>query len=167
MICPSNQYSEKISCKPRSSWLCRINFRRHPSRLSASTRRGCRCDGGLRGFRCLVNVPANAEHAATSPGAHPATVLHEVTLPLVRAGVGADMIFAFISSFDDVNLSIFVSSPQQRPLTVQIIQVLEFGFSPTLAAISILSMLLPLALVAIFGRFVRINDFLQQERGHG
>jgi putative spermidine/putrescine transport system permease protein len=115
----------------------------------------------------LATIPANAEHAAASLGAHPAVVLREVTLPLARAGVGAGMIFAFISSFDDVNLSIFVASPQQRPLTVQIMQFLEYGFSPTLAAISILSMLLPLALVAIFGRFVGIDDFLQQEHGHG
>jgi putative spermidine/putrescine transport system permease protein len=115
----------------------------------------------------LATIPADAEQAAASLGAHPAAVLREITLPLARAGVGAGMIFAFISSFDDVNLSIFVASPQQRPLTVQIMQFLEYDFSPTLAAISILSMLLPLALVAIFGRYVGINDFLQQEHGHG
>ena len=76
------------------------------------------------------------------------------------------MIFAFISSFDDVNLSLFVASPTERPLTVQIMQFLDYGFSPTLAALSILSMLIPLALVALFGRYVGIGNFIYQEAGH-
>lgn len=114
----------------------------------------------------LEAIPANAELAASSLGAHPLTVLREVTLPLASAGAGAGMIFAFISSFDDVNLALFVASPSQRPLTVQIMQFLEYGFSPTLAALSILSMLVPLALVALFGRFVGIGNFIYQEKGH-
>ena len=83
------------------------------------------------------------------------------------SGLGAGMIFAFISSFDDVNLSLFVASPQQRPLTVMIMQFLDYGFSPTLAALSILSMLVPLVLVAVFGRVVGIGNFIYQEGGHG
>jgi putative spermidine/putrescine transport system permease protein len=113
----------------------------------------------------LQTIPANAERAAISLGAGPFRVLREVTLPLSRAGMGAGAIFAFISSFDDVNLSLFVASPRERPLTVQIMQFLEFGFSPTLAALSIISMLVPLALVAVFGRYVGIGGFLQ-DHGH-
>jgi hypothetical protein len=52
-------------------------------------------------------------------------------------------------------------------LTVAILSFLEFGFAPTLAAVSILSMLVPLALVALFGRFVGIGNFLFQDAGHG
>ena len=77
------------------------------------------------------------------------------------------MIFAFMHSFDDVNLSLFLARPGERPLTVKILGFLEFGFAPTLAAVSILSMLIPLALVALFGRFVGIGDFLYAETGHG
>ena len=100
-------------------------------------------------------------------GASPWRVLREVTLPLARSGLGAGMIFAFISSFDDVNLSLFVASPQQRPLNVIIMQFLDYGFSPTLAALSILSMLVPMAVVALFGRWVGIGDFIYQEGAHG
>ena len=86
---------------------------------------------------------------------------------LVTAGMFAGMIFAFIHSFDDVNLSLFIARPGERPLTVAILSFLEFGFAPTLAAVSILSMLIPLALVALFGRFVGIGEFLYQEAGNG
>lgn len=108
----------------------------------------------------LLSIPATAERAAASLGASPWRVFCEVTLPLSRSGLGAGMIFAFISSFDDVNLSLFVASPSQRPLTVMIMQFLDYGFSPTLAALSILSMLVPLLLVAAFGRAVGIGNFL-------
>jgi putative spermidine/putrescine transport system permease protein len=88
-------------------------------------------------------------------------------LPLAIPGMFAGMIFAFIHSFDDVNLSLFIARPGERPLTVAILSFLEFGFAPTLAAVSILSMLIPLALVALFGRFVGIGEFLYQEAGNG
>jgi hypothetical protein len=50
---------------------------------------------------------------------------------------------------------------------VAILAFLDFGFAPTLAAVSILSMLVPLTLVALFGRFVGIGNFLFGETGHG
>jgi putative spermidine/putrescine transport system permease protein len=114
----------------------------------------------------LATIPESVERAAVSLGANATAVLREVTLPMARTGIGAGMIFAFISSFDDVNLSLFVASPRERPLTVQIMQFIEFGFSPTLAALSIVSMLVPLALVAVFGRWVGIGGFLRAESGH-
>lgn len=115
----------------------------------------------------LLAIPGNAELAATSLGASPWAVLREVTLPLARSGLGAGMIFAFISSFDDVNLSLFVASPQQRPLNVVIMQFLDYGFSPTLAALSILSMLVPMVVVALFGRWVGIGNFIYAEGARG
>ena len=115
----------------------------------------------------LVAMPGNLEPAAMSLGASPIAVLRHVTLPLVMPGMFAGMIFAFIHSFDDVNLSLFLARPGERPLTVSILAFLEFGFAPTLAAVSILSMLIPLALVALFGRLVGIGDFLYQEAGNG
>lgn len=115
----------------------------------------------------LAGMPTNVEPAAFSLGASPLAVLWHVTLPLVIPGVLAGMIFAFIHSFDDINVSLFLARPGERPLTVTILAFLEFGFAPTLAAVSILSMLIPLALVAVFGRLVGIGNFLYQEHGHG
>jgi putative spermidine/putrescine transport system permease protein len=115
----------------------------------------------------LAAIPGNAEPAAASLGAAPFAVLRHFTLPLAAPGVLAGMIFAFVHSFDDVNLSLFVARPGERPLTVTILGFLEYGFAPTLAAVSIVSLLIPLALVALFGRFVGIGDFLYQEAGHG
>lgn len=115
----------------------------------------------------LAAMPGRVEVAAASLGARPSAVLRHVTLPLAMPGIFAGMIFAFIHSFDDVNLSLFIARPGERPLTVAILGFLEFGFAPTLAAVSILSLLIPLALVALFGKLVGIGDFLYQETGNG
>jgi putative spermidine/putrescine transport system permease protein len=70
-----------------------------------------------------------------------------------------------VHSFTDVNLSLFLASPGERPVTVAILAFLEFGFAPTLAAVSMISLFIPLLLILVLQRFVPIGDFLYaQER---
>lgn len=115
----------------------------------------------------LQAMPGRVEAAAASLGAPPWAVLRHVTLPLVMPGMFAGMAFAFIHSFTDVNLSLFIARPGERPVTVAILSFLDFGFAPTLAALSILSLLIPLVVIAVLGRFVGIGDFLYQEQARG
>ena len=115
----------------------------------------------------LHTIPPNVESAAASLGASSWSVLRYVTLPLLVPGIFAGMTFAFIHSFTDVNLSLFLARPGAQPLTVKILAFLEYGFAPTLAALSILSLLIPLVLVALLGRFIGLGNFLFQEQGRG
>jgi putative spermidine/putrescine transport system permease protein len=115
----------------------------------------------------LQAMPGSVELAAAGLGAAPWRVLRHVTLPLAMPGIFAGMTFAFIHSFTDINLSLFVARPGQRPVTVAIMSFLEFGFAPTLAALSIISLLIPLVLIAVLGRFVGIGNFLYQEQARG
>jgi putative spermidine/putrescine transport system permease protein len=115
----------------------------------------------------LQAMPGAVEAAAASLGAPPASVFRHVTLPLVMPGVFAGLAFAFIHSFTDVNLSIFLAKAGQRPVTVAILAFLEFGFAPTLAALSMLTLVIPLVLIAALGRFVGLGEFLYAEQGRG
>lgn len=115
----------------------------------------------------LHTIPSNVENAAASLGARPWAAWRYVTLPLLMPGIYAGMAFAFIHSFTDINLSLFIAKPGERPITVTILSFLEFGFTPTLAALSIISLIIPMALMAVLGRFVGIGSFLFDERGHG
>jgi putative spermidine/putrescine transport system permease protein len=115
----------------------------------------------------LQAMPGSVEQAAASLGAGPLAVLRHVTFPIIVPGIFAGMAFAFIHSFTDINMSLFIAKPGQRPVTVAIMSFLDFGFAPTLAALSILSLLIPLVLVALLGRFVGIGNFLYQEQGRG
>jgi putative spermidine/putrescine transport system permease protein len=113
----------------------------------------------------LRAMPAQLEAAAASLGAPPHQVLRRVTFPVISGGVFAGTAFAFVHSFTDVNLSLFLASPGERPVTVAILAFLEFGFAPTLAAVSMLSLAIPLAVIALLERFVPIGDFLYADPG--
>lgn len=115
----------------------------------------------------LQAMPGSVENAAANLGAGPLSVLRYVTFPIIMPGIFAGMAFAFIHSFTDINMSLFIAKPGQRPVTVAIMSFLDFGFAPTLAALSILSLMIPLVLIAILGRFVGIGNFLYQEQGRG
>jgi len=112
----------------------------------------------------LQTLPPNLELAAASLGANRLATMRHVVFPLIKTGLIAGAVFAFIHSFTDVNLSIFLARPGETPITVKILGFLEFGFAPTLAAVSVITLLLPLVLVAIVQRVSGLGDFLYGER---
>ena len=105
--------------------------------------------------------------AAASLGASRARTLWHVVLPLIKTGIVAGAVFAFVHSFTDVNLSLFLVRPGEQPITVKILGFLEYGFAPTLAAVSVITLLVPLALVAIVERMSGLGDFIYAARERG
>jgi putative spermidine/putrescine transport system permease protein len=112
----------------------------------------------------LATLPPHVELAAASLGAGRWATLRHVVFPLIKTGLIAGAVFAFIHSFTDVNLSIFLARPGEVPITVKILGFLEFGFAPTLAAVAVLTLVLPLVLVAIVERVSGLGDFIYGER---
>ena len=90
--------------------------------------------------------------------------LRYVVFPLIKSGMVAGAVFAFIHSFTDVNLSVFLARPGELPITVKILGFLEFGFAPTLAAVSVITLILPLVLVVIVERVSGLGDFIYGDR---
>jgi len=112
----------------------------------------------------LHTLPPNLELAAASLGASRWRTLWHVVFPLIKSGIVAGAVFAFVHSFTDVNLSLFLVRPGEVPITVKILGFLEFGFAPTLAAVSVITLLLPLVLVAVVERLTGLGDFIYGER---
>ena len=112
----------------------------------------------------LQTLPPNVELAAASLGATRWNTLRHVVFPLIKNGLVAGAVFAFIHSFTDVNLSLFLATPGEQPITVKILAFLEFGFAPTLAAVSVITLALPLLLVAVVERISGLGDFIYGER---
>ena len=115
----------------------------------------------------LHTLPPNVELAAASLGATRWRTLWYVVFPLIKNGIIAGAVFAFVHSFTDVNLSIFLARPGEVPITVKILGFLEFGFAPTLAAVSVLTLVIPLVLVAVIQRLTGLGEFIYAERGRG
>jgi putative spermidine/putrescine transport system permease protein len=77
------------------------------------------------------------EQAAASLGASPLTTFFRVTLPLILPGVFAGAVLAFITSFDEVVVALFLSTPNLRTVPVQMFNTLQ-NVDPTIAAASTL-----------------------------
>ncbi|GGE31868.1 ABC transporter permease [Agaricicola taiwanensis] len=115
----------------------------------------------------LTTLPPNLELAAASLGASKLRTLMEITLPYIKNGIVAGGVFAFIHSFTDINLSLFLVRPGEQPITVKIMGFLEYGFAPTLAAVSVITLVLPLILVLIVERLTGLGNFIYGGRGNG
>ena len=115
----------------------------------------------------LQGMPPRVEQAAFSLGASPVRVLFLVTLPLIKSGVFAGAVFAFIQSFTDYSVSLFLARPGASPISVTILGFLDYGFAPTLAAVAVITLIVPLVLIAIVQHFFRIGDFIYGSNSHG
>lgn len=82
----------------------------------------------------LRGLDPNLELAARSLGANPATAFRRVALPLIVPSVAAGALFAFITSWDEVVIANFLSSPLVRTLPVVIWSQVRTEVNPTLAA---------------------------------
>ncbi len=87
--------------------------------------------------------------AAKNCGATPWKAFRRVTLPLISPSVLSGMLFAMVISFDELVVSLFLSTPRVRPVTVQMWSNIRGDTDPTIAAIAtILFLFSLLALLA-------------------
>jgi putative spermidine/putrescine transport system permease protein len=86
--------------------------------------------------------------AATGLAASPWRVFRTVTLPLIMPGVLGGGVFAFITSFDEVVLSIFLAGPQAKTLPVRIWEEIRVEYTPVVAVAATIMVALAVAAVA-------------------
>ena len=95
----------------------------------------------------LAGLDPALPRAARSLGGGQAALLRDVYWPAIRPGVAGGAVFAFIGSFDEVVVSLFLSGPSVTTLPVQMFTSLQYDLSPKIAAVS--SLLFFLSLVAL------------------
>lgn len=108
----------------------------------------------------LEGFDRRVEEAAASLGAPPLALFWTVTLPLIKPGVIAGAVFAFITSFDELVVSLFLTGPRLSTLPVQIYNYIEFASDPTIAAISVLLIVLTTGVVLLVERVVGFTRFV-------
>ena len=99
----------------------------------------------------LQGMDIRLEHASRSLGATPVRTFFLVTLPLIRPGILAGALFAFITSFDELVVALFISGDRAATLPVQIWSGLRFEINPTVAAVSTLLIVLSTASLGLAG----------------
>jgi len=84
----------------------------------------------------LRTIDRNLELAAMNLGADPVRTFRRVTLPLILPGVLAGGLFAFITSWDEVVVSIFLTTARFRTLPVEMWEQVRQVVDPTVAAVA-------------------------------
>lgn len=99
----------------------------------------------------LQGVDTRLEQAASVHGASPFTVFRTVTLPAIAPGLAAATFFAFLHSFDELVLSLFLSSANLKTLPLMLWADVNYQLNPVLAVVSTLEVVFIVVGVALAG----------------
>ena len=97
----------------------------------------------------LQTFDRSLERASASLGAGPMATFRQITLPIIRPAVLSGALLAFLSSFDEVVLALFMKSPSFYTLPVQLYRRMTDTIDPTVAAVATLELCLVIAGVVI------------------
>ena len=96
----------------------------------------------------LVGFDRSLTRAAANLGANPVTTFAKVQMPLILPGVISGGLFAFITSFDEVVVVLFVGSAGQKTLPWQMFTGLREQISPTILAVATILVTVSVVLLA-------------------
>jgi putative spermidine/putrescine transport system permease protein len=105
----------------------------------------------------LMLADPNIEAAARTLGAGPLRAFWRVTVPQIRPGILAGAVFAFITSFDDFAVSMWLADARNFTLPLQIYVFIQRFFDPSVAAISALMVLFAVALLLVTERILGVS----------
>jgi putative spermidine/putrescine transport system permease protein len=97
----------------------------------------------------LQSYNAQMDWAAASLGASPWATLRQVTLPLIAPGMFAGAVFAFVTSFDETVVALFLVGPSLRTLPVVMYEGVLETIDPKVAAASTLLFILTTVLLLL------------------
>ena len=104
----------------------------------------------------LANRDPAAEEAAASLGAPPWRVLWRVTLPAMRGGIVAGALFAFIVSFENLEMTLFLTAPGMTTLPISVLQYLQYRIDPLVAAVAVVQVVLVGGALLLLDRVVPV-----------
>jgi len=108
----------------------------------------------------LAGFDRSVEEAALNLGATPLQAFFKVTLPVIKPGMVAAALFGFIISFGNLEMTLFLVAPGQTTLPIAILQYLQWRIDPTIAAVSLLQILLIGTGMLITDRYVKLTRVL-------
>jgi putative spermidine/putrescine transport system permease protein len=96
----------------------------------------------------LVGFDRSMYNAGLSLGANPIRTFRDVVFPLIRPGVVSGAVFAFVTSFDEVVVVLFIAGPDQKTIPRQMFSGLREQINPTILAVATLLIVVSIALLA-------------------
>ncbi|ABL73110.1 MULTISPECIES: ABC transporter permease [Paracoccus] len=108
----------------------------------------------------LSGLDVSVEEAARVLGADGFTAFRLVTLPLIKPGLVAGALFAFVTSMENVPVTIFLASARQTTLPILIFSSVEMGVNPGVAAISTLLIIATVIVLLLAERWAGFHKFV-------
>lgn len=109
----------------------------------------------------LVGFDRSLTRAAANMGADPVTTFFRIQMPLILPGVISGGLFAFITSFDEVVVVLFVGSAGQKTLPWQMFIGLREQISPTILAVATILVAISIMLLATVEMLRRRSERLR------
>lgn len=107
-----------------------------------------------------VGFDQSCEQAAKSLGASSFTTFRRITLPMILPGITGGWLLAFINSFDEVTMSIFVTAPSTVTLPVRMYMYATESIDPLMAAASALIVCFTLFVMIVIDRLYGLDKIL-------
>lgn len=111
-----------------------------------------------------IGLERDAEHAALSLGANRLQTFWRVILPRIRTGVVGGWLLAFIQSFDELTMTVFVATPGTTTLPVAMYNQIAQTIDPLITAASTVLILGTLAVMLLLDRLVGLDRVLFGEK---
>lgn len=108
----------------------------------------------------LGNLRSDIEEAAVLLGTSRSGAFFRVVLPNIRGGVLAAFILGFVTSFNQVPVSLFLSGPGVRTLPIDMLGYMEITYDPSVAALSALLAFMSMGIVFLAERFLGFSRYV-------
>jgi len=109
----------------------------------------------------FYKVDEDLEMAARNLGASKLQAFVKVTLPLMKGGLVASFLLAFVLSFSDINIALFLTEGGTITLPMAMYQFLLYESTPLIAATAVMQILLVFVMVVLVGRLVGFKTLVR------
>jgi putative spermidine/putrescine transport system permease protein len=108
----------------------------------------------------LNNLRSDIEEAAVLLGSSRSGAFFRVVMPNIRSGILAAFILGFVTSFNQVPVSLFLSGPGVRTLPIDMLSYMEITYDPSVAALSALLAFMSIGIVFLAERFLGFSRYV-------
>ena len=108
----------------------------------------------------LDNLRGDIEEAAVLLGSSRLGAFFRIVLPNIRGGILAAFILGFVTSFNQVPVSLFLSGPGVRTLPIDMIWYIEITYDTSVAALASLLAVMSIAIVFLAERFIGFSRYV-------
>ncbi len=110
----------------------------------------------------LKSADRTVEEAARNLGASTWRTVLTVTVPQIRSSIAGAAFFAFIMSFDEITVSLFLAGPRTETLPIKIFGYVEYQTDPLISAVSTLLIVVAAIAAILMARFSNLTNYLER-----